>query len=440
MATKRFFTVLLAILLVIFGVIVEAVPVWAGAKERVLHSFNLHDGANPSDGLIFDASGNLYGTTGGGGAFGYGTVFRLTPGASGGWTEKVLYSFTGGDDGAIPHSDLIFDGAGNLYGTTTFGGAFFCEGGGCGTVFKLVSDANGNWTEEVLHSFNGFYGNSKDGWQPTADLLFDAKGNLYGTTGYGGAFGSNCGGWGCGTVFMLTPDTKGKWTETILYDFCPTWPTCPDGYNPQAGLVFDASGNLYGTTARGGANYGNCNGIGGCGTVFQLTPSANGKWTEAALHAFIGNDGARPLARVVFDSAQKNLFGTTVLGGNAGCNPPYGCGTVFELAPGQDGSWTEEVLHSFYAPYKYAVSNLIFDTAGNLYGTTQAGGTSDSGILFKLSPGTDGKWTESVPYSFGGKAGRFPSSSLIFDAAGILYGTAFDGGTHDVGLVFEITP
>src|ERR1035441_332430 len=217
---------------------------WATAQEKVLHNFNNNgtDGTNPRAGLIFDAAGNLYGTTENGGTNGVGTVFELTPTAGGGWTETVLYSFCSQancTDGYQPWAGLIFDAAGNLYGTTVYGGTADTTCSYCGTVFELTPNGSGGWTETVLHSF----GDGTDGFYPSAGLIFDAAGNLYGTTAMGGTYDYP---WD-GTVFELTPAAGGGWTEKVLYSFGGG----TDGYWPEAGLIFDAAGNLYGTTYSG---------------------------------------------------------------------------------------------------------------------------------------------------------------------------------------------
>ena len=260
---------------------------WA-QKETVLHSFaESPDGDGPYYGaLVLDKKGNLYGTTiTGGGASGAGTIFKVTPSGK----EKVLYSFTGGTDGANPLAELVFDTQGNLYGTTVAGGRDSCNapfGYGCGVVFKLSKAGK----EKVLYSFSG----GRDGANPYAGLARDAKGNLYGTTVYGGA-SSNCPAGECGVVFRLSRTGK----ERVLYSFC-SQSKCTDGLFPQGGLVFDAKGNLYGTTVYGGA-YGE-------GTVFKVTPWGK----ETVLYSFCSlsncRDGAQPYAGVVFDTA-GNLYG-----------------------------------------------------------------------------------------------------------------------------------
>jgi uncharacterized repeat protein (TIGR03803 family) len=351
-------------------------------NKTVLYSFqdNGKDGFNPyMVGLIFDTNGNLYGTTFFGGSSsscnngageGCGTVFQLTPGANGIWTEKILHSFNGKDGGG-PHAGLIFDKAGNLYGTTSAGGA-----NNAGTIFRLKPGTNGKWTEKVLHNFNG-----ADGYLPDASLTFDKAGNLYSTTVYGGS-GTNCGGYGCGTVFRLTGGTGGEWTEEVLHNFNNNG---TDGYAPIAGVILDSAGNLYGTTVIGGANGSGCNGV-GCGIVFRL---AQGNWTENVLHTFNNNgtDGGRPYAGLTFEAG--SLYGTTAVGG------AYDYGTVFKLTPGEGGDWTEKVLHGFTdgsdggQPY----DSLILGVNGNLYGTTTAGGISGCGFyawgcgtVFRIAP------------------------------------------------------
>ena len=248
----------------------------AASQEQVLYSFNDNgtDGLNPVAGVISDGAGNLYGTTGYGGAYGFGAVFELTPGSGGTWTEIVLHSFNN-KDGDNPYSGLIFDTSGNLYGTTVWGGAY-----GGGTVFELTPGSGGTWTETVLHSFKD---SGKDGNSPYASLIFDASGDLYGTTSEGGTYVSG------GTVFQLTPGTNGKWTEKVLHSFVDNG---RDGLNPNAGLIFDTAGNLYGTTYNGGS-------AAGRGTVFRLTPGNKGKWTEKVLHSFNGKDGSYPAAGLI---------------------------------------------------------------------------------------------------------------------------------------------
>jgi uncharacterized repeat protein (TIGR03803 family) len=334
------------------GVVFELSP---GGTETVLYSFTGgSDGDNPwTGGLIADSSGNLYGTTIGGGAQAQGVVFKLSPSG----TETVLYSFTGGSDGADPFAGLNADGSGNLYGTTISGGLLDCGSGseivGCGVVFKLSPGG----TETVLHSFTG-----SDGSEPESSLIADSSGNLYGTTGAGGSAGGCHGAVvvGCGVVFKLSPGG----TETVLYPFTGG----SDGAGP-GGLIAGSSGNFYGTTFNGGAS--------GNGVVFTLSPSG----TETVLYSFTGGtDGANPVGNLISDSS-GNLYGTTIHGGALGCRDT-GCGVVFKLSP----SGTETVLYTFTGGGDGALpqAGLIADSSGNLYGTTYLGGASGNGTVFKL--------------------------------------------------------
>jgi uncharacterized repeat protein (TIGR03803 family) len=328
---------------------------------------------------------------------------------------------------------LTFDAAGNLYGTTQEGGSY--DGG---TIFELTPGAGGKWTEKVLHSF----GNGTDGRFPLTSLIFDPDGNLYGTTYLGGVNGDS------GTAFELSPGTGGAWTEMVLYNFCAI-SGCVDGQYPGAGLIFDSTGNLYGTTFEGGTG-----GYGGYGTAFELSPSGGGTWIEKVLHSFNdiqnSSEGFYPWDGLVIDSAGY-LYGTTARGGadrSFNCFYNAGCGTVFELTPEANGKWKEKVLHSFTdnGSDGYGTeANLVFDAAGDLFGTTEYGGVYDDGTIFKLKRGSSGDWKETVVYSFG-QHGVQPWAALIFDTAGNVYGTTYYGGDsgtgcggYGCGTVFEIT-
>lgn len=346
--------------------------------ETVLYAFQggNNDGANPEADVIMDSAGNLYGTTlGGGGGSGSscndyntvycGTVFKLTPSGK----ETVLHAFQGGSDGGIPRSNLIMDNLGNLYGTTQIGGGSGCGGYGCGTIFKLSADG----TETVLYSFKG----GADGSNPTAGLIMDSNGSLYGTTYEGGPY--SCGIYvvGCGTVFKLAPSGK----EKVLHAFQGG----SDGSEPVAGVIMDSSGRLFGTTENGGG--GNCPGnifFTGCGTVFKL--SRHGK--ESVLYAFPDETkGWFPEGGLITDYA-GNLYGTTQGGGNftAG-NCPDGCGTVFKISP----HGKETVLYSFCPQPNCSdgiavFDRLITDGSGNLYGTVEQGGANGyGGAVFELT-------------------------------------------------------
>lgn len=445
--------------------------------ETVPYTFTgASDGAAPTAGLIFDSKGNLYGTAVNGGdtggancpgldpPTGCGTVFELSPpsGGTGPWTETVLYTFTGGSDGAYPQAGLIFDSSGNLYGTTSNGGNMsgtICHGlGGCGVVFELSPPKSGSgpWTETPIYTFTG----KADGAVPYASLIFDASGNLYSTTAGGGLAD--------GVVFELSPPKSGSgpWSETVLYSFTGG----ADGADPVANVIFDTNGNLYGTTTRGGnISLLNCSASVGCGVVFELSPPSGGSgpWTETPLYTFIGKtDGSYPYAGVVIDS-QGNLYGTTAIGGAKSgpiCKRTNGCGVVFEVSPptGGNGDWTETVLYSFGNSIDggYPYAGVIFDPVGNLYGATVQGGNTSGancsaydgcGVVFELSPPSgSGSWSETAAYTFsGGSDGGFPYADPIFDGQGNLYGTTSGGGNTsgsnctDVGgcgVVFELNP
>ena len=387
------------------------------AKDfNVLYSFcsqaNCSDGLWPYAGLIADAGGNLYGTTGAGGAvcrfYGCGTVFKLAPDG----TETVLHQFTAQYDGSGPYGGLVMDKRGNLYGTTATGGSTGCGGidYGCGTIFRISTKSK----EKVVYAFGG----DSDGAYPLARLVADKQGNLYGTTSDGGG-GTQCtvqfG--GCGTVFKVTP----AGVESKLYSF--TGGT--DGANPQAALIVDKSGNLFGTTAAGG-NASACNqGVSpGCGVVFEIT--AGGK--EKTLYTFQGgNDGWSPVADLVEDKA-GNLYGTTQAGGSTSACSGVGCGIVFEIAP--DG--TETILHAFTGgdDGAHPAGGLVLDGKGRLYGTTASGGSADDGTVFMLEPGSKFKVLNTFT---GGTNGYAPVADLVM-VQGELYGTTeFSNGT-----VFEL--
>jgi uncharacterized repeat protein (TIGR03803 family) len=381
-------------------------------QEKVLHSFNDDgiDGIYPTGSLITPyGNGVLYGTTYGGGADNLGTVF-LVDTKSG--AETVLTNVRLD----IPHGSLTCCGSnGNLFGTTLAGGHR-----GAGTVFEVLPTKTGG-VETVLYRFK------HDGLLPYGDLaLGPSIGNhfaLYGTTNAGGAYGG-------GTVFEVLHEGGLIWKVTGLYSFHAD--SLTDGSFPFGGVTIDAAGNLYGTT-DGGGTYGS-------GTVFELSPTAGGSWVEKVLHAFESNgtDGGLPTGGLILDAA-GNLYGTTASGG------AYNSGTVFELTPAGEGNWTETVLHNFnddgmdgFGPR----ASLIFDTAGNLYGTTILGGTYGYGTVFELTPAGGGIWTETLLHSFAGSPddGANPVAGLVIGTSGILYGTTNVGGTYHYGTVFQIEP
>lgn len=390
-------------------------PTGAGASgtTKILYSFkDKPDGAAPVAGLIFDTAGNLYGTTSKGGSAGMGAIFKLTRNSDGSWSESVLYSFAGGSDGATPDAEVVFDGSGNLYGTTAGGGDIAC---GCGTVFELTPNSDGTWKESVLHRFTG-----ADGYVPFSRLIFDTTGNLYGTTWLGGDLSCDqVNKHGCGTVFKMTPDGHGGWTESVIHKFENS-----DGYGVLAPVVFDGSGNLYGTAVQGGAK--------NQGTIFKLTPQSSGPWTLSVLHSFTEHpDGALPSAGLIFDGA--NLYGTTVSGGNND-----GTGTVFKV----DTKGHLKVFPNH--PGNGLRAGLVAGPAHTLYGNAVDTGPlgGGGGTIFKLTvqPGGVGTFTEL--HRFHGKPAMHPWGTLVRAKGGHLYGTSKDCGKGEgcAGTVFEIRP
>ncbi len=359
----------------VIALLVLTMSATASAKETRVHEFP--GGIDPV-GLVADRAGNLYGTTGSDGFYGRGTVFQVHPSNGGIWTESAIYSFSGGSDGGNPEAVMALDAHGNLYGTTQYGGSATCA---CGTVFELSPSAGGVWKEATLYSFAG----GADGASPRyTNLVFDAAGNLYGVTEFGGSSLA-------GTVFELSPQAGGGWTESVLYTFAGG---TSDGANPLGGLVFDKAGNLYGSANSGGSSQ--CGS--GCGGVFELSPQAGGGWQERMLYFFQnGNDGAIPDSLLIIDPA-GNLYGTTQVGGSGSC------GTVFELLPGTGGSWSKQTLHQFAGtdgcePFL----NMVRDGAGNLYGVAEAGGVKGNGAIFQITPAG----VEQPIFSFpGGMAAR----------------------------------
>jgi uncharacterized repeat protein (TIGR03803 family) len=403
--------------LILFAALSGASPAHA-QSFNVLHAFTGGaDGASPGAGLTMDQAGNFFGTTehgGPNGPNGYGIVFTLTPGGSG-WILTPLYSFAGGDDGALPQARVIIGPDGSLYGTTTSGGGTGCGGNGCGTVFNLRPPLNASanalsgWTETVLYQFRG----GNDGSVPLGDLVFDQSGHLYGTTSRGGSTQQ-------GTVYKLT-SSNGSWTESILHSFTGGL----DGGQPAAGVIFNSAGQLFGTTQSGGAF--------GHGLVFQLASGQSG-WLESAVYSFLNlTDGANPVGGLVFDSS-GNLYGSTSSGGNGG-------GAIFELTPLLSGIWTMTVLYDFTGqagggPH----ASLMMDAAGHLYGTTYKDGADGYGSVPKLSL-SNGSWVQTDLHNFTfGSDGAEPVASLSLDTSGNLYGTALAAGEYGYGVVFQISP
>jgi uncharacterized repeat protein (TIGR03803 family) len=409
-----------ALILVLFFVasLVRCATARDSGEHVIYHFQGGTDGYGPVSSLISDPVGNFYGTTEYGGGSFYGTVFELSPPQQlgGEYVETILYSFTNTGDGARPTAALLRDNAGNLYGTTSDSNA-----GGDGEVFRLSPpiQSGGVWTESILYRFQG----GTDGSSPNAALITDGRGNLYGTA--------------TSSVFELSPpQNRGTpWTFTLLHEFkCCT----SDGWNAVAPLVIDPEGNLYGTTEWGGDLSNDSCGSPGCGTVFEVSPPSHAvhAWAEKVIHTFTaGDDGFDPLTGLSLD-VSGNLYGTTYSGGTGGG------GTAFELsAPASGrGDWTHTVIHNFtYSGTQDGAvpSAMILDSSGSLFGTTRFGGYQCAyngayygyGTVFELR-NQHGVWNERILYFFhhGGVAARQPAAGLIIDDAGNLFGTTEEGG------------
>lgn len=390
---------------------------WGQPPLTTLYSFSGHsgDGANPSGGLVVGAGGSLYGTTAYGGIFGAGTVFELSPPSAGGaWTETVIYNFTGGNDGGYPQEGVTLGSGGALYGAALYGGA-----SGMGTVFELAPPgAGGVWTESVIYSFSG-----SDGAYPYTPPLVTQSGLLYGTTELGGL--------GYGAVYRLRQAQGGAWTETVLHSFTGAG----DGSFPYGGLAIDANGNLYGTAAYGGT---------GNGVVFELAkPAKSGSaWTETVLHAFKGTDGGYPFAGVVFD-AKGNLYGTTSggVGTSFGTafelSPPASGKTwkqtvLVDFKSGANGG----------TPHAVLTLTQTGALLGTDLGGGAGPGFSGYGLIFELVPPVSGNaWTETILHDFQGtNDGGDPLAPLVPGANGVFYSTTLRGGTYGSGTVYAMTP
>lgn len=396
-----------ALCVALFGAIA-----WAGSYQ-VVYTFQPKTGYGPYNGVIFDAAGNMYGATFAGGTAGCdkgvqggcGVIFELSPTGDGTWTYSELYNFTGGVDGSHPFSTLVMDAAGNLYGTTF--GKNNGAGSGLGTAFELSPTASGAWKFTLLHTFAG----GKDGRTPAGTLALDQSGNVYGSTWYGG---SN----DLGVVFQLSATSNGTWKETLLHSFTG----CQDGGIPN-GVVADAKGAIYVTAQRGGVACG----INGYGVILELSPQ-NGRWKQSIVHTFTGGvDGSNP-AMLTF-SSNGTLYGIAASAGR-------GYGLAFQLTPKPNGNWSLLVLHDFDGQ-NGLYPNSIAENGGNLYGTTDNGGFG-LGVLFELIADTN--WTETVLTDFNTPIGELPYGSMAFDSAGNVYGTTLAGGSTGGGVVYEYIP
>jgi uncharacterized repeat protein (TIGR03803 family) len=408
--------------LIFAGVLVAIVPSAAYAGQyKTLYTFKgpTADGRNPYGQLIFDHAGNLYGVTGSGGSgsgcnAGCGIAFELST-TNGRWKERVLYNFsTSNTEGISPAGPLLLDAKGNLYGTTNGGGDPVCQ---CGEVYQLTR-TGATWTQNVLLTFV----NGNNGQDPIPGLLMDEAGNIYGAAGGNGAgIVTGC---DCGTIFELSPNSGGTWTETVIYQFT----FGRDGAFPSGPLTMDSVGNIYGATNSGG--------VYGFGTIFKLALS-NGAWTETTLYDFtIAEYGGPPnLYGLILDQA-GNLYGASQSGGE------NQVGEIYEFSPASAGYWIRSTIYTFTGQSDggYPVGGLTIDKSGNLYGTTTYGGQYQYGTVFKLTPGKNEQWKETVLHSFSnGTDGSF-SYGITIDPTGNLYGAAQLGGTYNDGVVYEITP
>jgi|HubBroStandDraft_2_1064218.scaffolds.fasta_scaffold38387_1 uncharacterized repeat protein (TIGR03803 family) len=415
------------------GIAMLLVQAAAAQTFTVLYRFSSGvGGAIPSAGLTIDSRGNLYGTTllGGVGSFycfdyGCGTVFKLEH-RDAGWVHIPIYKFherpISYQDGASPAARVIFGPDGALYGTTIIGG--FGGLNGNGTIFRLAAACHDDacpWIE-TRYDFPSDY---SGGYAPqSGDLVFDSSGNLYGTTYLGGVGFCDNAPFSCGVAYEI-PAPVQQWHELVLYDF-----TQDSGFEPLAGATVDGSGDFFGTANAGGTA--------DRGVVYRMTQSG-GSWIQSVLYSFLGqDDGARPNAGLIRDSS-GNLYGATVVAGAGGG------GTVYELSP-SGGSWTFSLIYSFSGSAGPAAA-LTMDAAGNLYGTTYGDGAYGFGNVFKLTKSND-SWTYTSLYDFtGGDDGANPMSNVVFDSAGNLYGTTPYGGETErcfngsgCGVVWEITP
>ncbi|MBA3916436.1 MAG: hypothetical protein H0X25_21845 [Acidobacteriales bacterium] len=306
--------------------------------------------------MIFDGNGNIFGTTKSGGRFGQGTAFELSPVGDGSWKEQVLHSFGASGDGIVPYVGLVLNSAGNLFGVTNRGGTY-----DTGVAFELSPTVGAGWTETIIHNF----GKGEDGQYPVGGLAIDQSGSLYGTAEAGGAHG-------IGLAFELSP-VDGGWKETILHQFAS-----PDGGVPTDTLTFDSSGHLFGTTT----SYGRYS----KGTVFELSPTGAGTWKLTVLYDFGSHseDGYSPFSGVTLSST-GTIYGTTTVGGK------YGLGTIFQLSPNAGEAWNQTVLYDFSGYWfgrsdgAYPYGKLTLDPSDNLYGTTVSGGSSDGGLVFDIA-------------------------------------------------------
>jgi uncharacterized repeat protein (TIGR03803 family) len=385
-----------------------------------IYSFALHDSFWPEGGLVEDASGNLYGTTVGGGTYGTGTAYQLSPPVKGSttWTKTVLYSFQPwGSTGHTPSSELTIDSSGNLYGVTWSGGDGRCH---CGVLYELIHPATSGapWTHLVLHAFTN---TNNDGRLPNAPVVLSSN-TIYGVTQQGGLYDS-------GIVYRLIPGKNGG-TYSVIYSFGAN----NDASGPNGPLLLDSAGSLYGVTSLGGAF--------NAGAVYKLAQNG-GSWTESILFSFgggSGSSGITPVGNLLFDSP-GNLYGVTEFGGTSQL------GVAYELSPASS-SWTQNILFNFSKPVGSSpLAGMTWNPSnGSLYGTTSAGASHTHGSVFQLTPPVfGGLWTETLLQQFTFTNGGLPSGRVLRDpTTGYLYGTTYNGGVSgcdgNCGVDYQIIP
>lgn len=428
MKTQR--TQVFGLVTLLLAAVCLAVPAARAQTPAIIWSFtgNNGEGATPVVPVIFDGSGAVYGTTAIGGVGTFGTVFKLTPPSGGGnWTEDILYAFSGGLDGQQP-SGIVFGPGGVIYSTTYLGGSDNCFHG-CGTIFELIPAGDGTWTKQTLYDFLGF----EDGQAP-GNVQIATNGTLFGSTPSGGPPTGRCRNAGCGTIWEFS-ESGGVWTKTILHAFPAA---TGDGQGPNADIVLDGNGNIYGTTYAGGkSNY---------GTVYELSPPAQqgGAWTETVLHSFSGTskDGGYPIGGLAMGSGGV-VYGTASYSG-----VPNDSGTAFALTPPKKAgrAWAFRAIHKFAGGKDGATpaTTMALDQNGNLYGTTWNGGSTacylGCGTIFELAPRTGGKTFSSTILYDWPDSGQNPDGSIVVLHDGLLYGTSEFFGTSNDGTVFTMTP
>jgi uncharacterized repeat protein (TIGR03803 family) len=395
----------------LIGFVMLVTQTMFGQTYNIIHNFAGPDGTAPSGGVVADATGSLYGTTavgGSGGGYGNGTVYKLTK-INGSWSETVIHNFQG-TDGAGTAVPPTLDASGNVFATTPQ-----CSSGCDGTAVELAPQQDGTWIETVLHAFTG----SPDGSLPSYGLTLDAStGTLYGATEEGGNEGF-------GTMYILSGADYSHYSRAYSFG---TPSVKSAGYPSGGTLARDTAGNLYGTA----------NDFSSTAVIFKLSQTQQGGWTQTILYRFTNTqNGSNPVGGVILDD-NGNLYGATYSGG------PYqgNYGVIYRLSPNGDGSWTYAVLYAFQggADGSFGASTPTLDTSGNLYGTTQYGGSGYNGTVFKLTPTVQGPWIKTTLHNFGRLDGLVPQlSKLWVTSQGTIYGTTVSGGVFGKGIVFQIT-